>query len=332
VGYFSLNAIGSIVSLNLTGASMLGQSRSRLIGQRLERFVVSGDRASYQSLLRRANASGGVESCEIRMIDPTDSGLHVLVGCKAVVPEGQDGESVRLTVTDISSQKAAEKLEITRERLRRSALADSLAEERERRRIAIELHDDAGQILALARIKLSQAISEGHESNAALREALNLVTNAIAQTRRLTAELSPPILHEIGLEAALDWLAQRQGEENAYRVEFLNDGMTEPFDEVVRVNVFQAVREIMRNVSRHADAGKVTLRVGCREGNLQVQVEDDGTGFDPGSLRPDDGFGLFGIRERMGAIGGSLRIESSPGKGTRITLRAPLRVDLIPGR
>jgi len=155
-----------------------------------------------------------------------------------------------------------------------------------------------------------------------------LVAQAIKSTRSLTFELSPPVLYELGFEAAMKWLVRQTRERHGLSTKFIDDGQPKPLDNDVCVLLFQAVRELLVNVAKHAQAHNVevsTRRVG---NEIQVRVEDDGVGFDisrtstQGYTRNE--FGLFSIRERLSHIGGYLNVESEPGQGARVTLVAPI--------
>jgi signal transduction histidine kinase len=144
----------------------------------------------------------------------------------------------------------------------------------------------------------------------------------------LTFELSPPVLYELGFEAAMEWLVRQMREQHGLSTEFRGDGQTKPLEDNVRVLLFQAVRELLVNVAKHAQARNVTVSTQMAGDEIRVDVEDDGVGFDVSQAGSHDyktgGFGLFSIRERLGHIGGYLNVESKPGVGTRITLVAPI--------
>jgi PAS domain S-box-containing protein len=210
--------------------------------------------------------------------------------------------------------------------LRRLASELSLSEERERRRVAVELHDGVGQLLALIKIKLAGQREAGEDGG--LLEVLALVDQAIAQTRSLTFELSPLVLHELGFEAALEWLAAQLRDQLKIEVEFRDDGLEKVLSEELQVALFQAARELLHNVAKHAQASRVTVSVQREDGQMRVSVADDGVGFNPveqaqrrGTQR---GFGLFSIRERLRHLGGRAEITSAPGRGTQVSLSAPL--------
>ncbi len=235
---------------------------------------------------------------------------------------------------DITGRKAAEdKLIDSQEQLRSLASELSLAEKHERQRIAEDLHHNVMQGLASYRMKLRKLRDKVSLSDVAseLDESLVSLDKIIEDTGLLTFELSSPAPRLEGFEAAVEWFAEKCRENHDIACEFEDDGRPKPLDEHVRVHLFRAVQELLLNVTKHAQAriAKVAIR---RDGKVvRVEVEDDGVGFDPSKIayRPGGtgGFGLFNIRERLGYLGGYVKIESEPGKGTRVTLVAPLKAD-----
>jgi signal transduction histidine kinase len=214
------------------------------------------------------------------------------------------------------------------QQLRRLASEVSLAEARERREIASELHDNIGQALAYVSQKMTalrgNTIFSGMEEE--LAEIVTILNQTIRYTRSLTLEISPPVLYELGLPAAIDWLADQAMHRHGLRVVSTQSGESQQVPEDIRVFVFKAVQELITNVAKHADAHRVGVHTRWGNEGLQIVVSDDGKGFDSsvldGGPADGDGFGLFSIRERLSYIGGALSIESTPGVGSRITLRA----------
>ncbi len=241
----------------------------------------------------------------------------------------------RLQRTIEEERRAKELLRHYQSRLRSLATQLALGEERERRRLAAELHDRTIQTLGLSRIKIG-ALRHSRarkERETIVREIQDLVEGAIRDTRSLIFELSPPILYELGFEAAVEWLLERLAEREGIGVEFGDDHEPKPLDDDVRVALFQAVRELLNNVGKHARARAVRVSLRREGGALHVGIRDDGVGFDPrGLAKPGlstGGYGLFSIRERLGLLGGSLAIESKPNGGTRAELTAPLRLEHV---
>ncbi|MHC4158326.1 MAG: sensor histidine kinase [Planctomycetota bacterium] len=227
-------------------------------------------------------------------------------------------------------KKAKERLLIYQKKLRSMASELSLGEERLKRRLAIGVHDHIGQKLAISKIKIESLRKSVSSSKLAkmLEETHDLVAQAIKSTRSLTFELSPPVLYELGFEAAMKWLVRQTRERHGLSTKFIDDGQPKPLDNDVRVLLFQAVRELLVNVAKHAQAHNVEVSARRVGSEIQVRVEDDGVGFDisrtsnQGYTR--DEFGLFSIRERLSHIGGYLNVESEPGQGACVTLVAPI--------
>jgi len=230
----------------------------------------------------------------------------------------------------IERKRAEEKLLIYQKQLRSLASELSLSEERLRRRIATNVHDHVGQNLAISKIKIESLRESVSSSELAkgLEEIRDLIAQTIESTRSLTFELSPPVLYELGFEAAMEWLVRRTRQQYGLSTEFKGNGQTKLLDDNVRILLFQAVRELLVNVAKHAQAHNVTVSTRRVGNEIQVSVEDDGVGFDISQTHSHDykttGFGLFSIRERLGHIGGHLEIESELGLGTRVTLVAPI--------
>jgi len=236
---------------------------------------------------------------------------------------------------DITERKEAEaKLIEGQNALRYLASELSVAEEAERRRIATNLHDGIGQLLALCKMKLTPLSSHAaipENGREKLQEVRDLIERAISETRLLTFQLSPPVLHELGFDAALEWLTERMTQQHKLPVSFQTDRQSKPLAEATRITLFQGARELILNAVKHAEAR--WIRTSCRrlKNNINVTVEDDGKGFEARFLeqqfRRNANFGLFYIRERLHFLGGKMIIETAPGRGCRVTLVAPLAAE-----
>jgi PAS domain S-box-containing protein len=232
--------------------------------------------------------------------------------------------------TDITERKQAEeKIHKFQRRLRSLASQISLTEEQERRRLAICLHDQISQTLAVIRLKLAtlqQSSSDGYAKQiASIQELLD---QAIQRTRSLTFDLSPPILYELGLEAALEWLAEQFQKQHDIIFKLEDDGKPKPLADTCRGILFMAARELLINIIKHAKAQNVSISIQRAGKKVRVTVQDDGIGFNTSQIeRQTNGFGLFSIRERLRHVGGNFNLTSRCGHGTCVTLVAPLRSD-----
>lgn len=235
---------------------------------------------------------------------------------------------------DITQRKEAEEnLRVYQQKLKAIASELALAEERERRRIAADLHDHACQSLALSKMRLQDMLE--HETPGdmkALQSICSALNTTIESVRELTFDLSSPTLYKFGLEAALEELLQdKLRGEHRIPYRFSDDRQPKPLSQDMLVLLFQSVRELLINVIKHAQAHEVALDIRRETKCIRITVTDDGIGFEVDSVlsSPSRGrsVGLFNIRERLDYIGGTLSIDSEPGRGTRFTLVAPLKVE-----
>jgi PAS domain S-box-containing protein len=223
-----------------------------------------------------------------------------------------------------------ENLMKSRDQLRSLASELILTEARERRAVAVDLHDSVAQMLAIAKLTLESTAARLEGKSAEdLKRVVEFIRQATLQTRSLMADLSPPLLYEAGLEQALRALARRMGELHSLGIAVVDDGSPKPLAENYRVLVFRAVQELLTNAVKHAKAKKVTVSLHRENNRLRIEVEDDGVGFASCHVGPVDvkegAFGLFSVRERIEHLGGSFEVVSRPGGGVCATLLVPLQ-------
>jgi len=271
-----------------------------------------------------------VRDFEAQVHSKDGSRIWISLNIKAV--HDTDGRLLHYegTIQDITERKRAEeKVRLYEEQLRSLISELSLVEEEERRRIATDLHDHIGQILALAKIKLESLREMASSTGLAvpLDPIREMIEQAIQYTRTLTFELSPPILYELGFEAAVEWFTEQIQEQHGILVGFEDDLQPKPMSHELRILLFKAVRELVINIVKHAQARSAKVSIRRDDKHIHVLIRDDGYGFNPFKDNPSGkmrGFGLFSIRERLKHFGGNFEIESNPGHGTRVTLVAPL--------
>lgn len=227
------------------------------------------------------------------------------------------------------AQKALLKYE---ERLRRVTSELMQTQEKERRRIATEIHDRIGQSLSVAKIQLGaiQSALEDSSLKVSVNDVRQLISQSIKDTRSLTFELSPPVLYDLGLQAAIEWLAENVRSRNGPIVTVTGNPEDRKLNTARKVFMFQAVRELLFNVEKHANACKAHINIKNSPCSVDIIVADDGVGCDWSFAesqrgRSDPGFGIFSIREQLRYYGGRLDLESEPGEGVRATIHMPLK-------
>lgn len=220
------------------------------------------------------------------------------------------------------------RLSTYQEHLRSLASELTLAEERERRQLALHLHDSIGQGLAVAKLKLEtlrSLLAEEHKER--VENIIELLQQIIGETRSITAEISPPILYELSFHEALIWLADHFQKQFGITIEVKDVKQELLLGEGVRVMLFRSIQELLTNVVKHAQATRVEIRVDREDNAIHACVADNGVGFssDRQSKFPSasGGFGIFSIRERFAHLGGRMTVESAPGKGAKVHLWVP---------
>ena len=217
-------------------------------------------------------------------------------------------------------------------RFRGLAKAVWKVQEDERRRIARELHDGLGQTLTaltnqLERLQQKLDPEESGELTAHLADAVEMARLALNDSRELSRLLRPPVLDDLGLAAALSWLARNLEQRTGLRVELALEGIEERLDPELETLVFRLVQEALTNVLRHSGAREAAVAVSRAAGLLELRVSDRGRGFDAGAAfagHEAAGSGLRGMRDRLELFGGRLELVSAPGQGTLVSASVPL--------
>ena len=198
------------------------------------------------------------------------------------------------------------------------------AEERERRAISRELHDEVGQSLSALLIDVEN-LTEMSSEHAVFRQGLQkiktLAENCVSEVRNMALLLRPSMLDDLGLVAALDWQAREVSKRTGMFVDTIDENVSNNLPEEHKTCVYRIVQEALNNCSKHAYAKNVRIVVRQAPNHLRVSIEDDGKGFDASRVR---GFGLVGMNERVSNLGGVLKVESDPARGTRLRVDLPL--------
>jgi signal transduction histidine kinase len=231
-------------------------------------------------------------------------------------------EDMRLA--EAFAQRASVAVELSRLVARDTLHRVVIAQEAERRRLARELHDETGQALTsiLLGLKSVEEARDDEAKRAAVADVRELVRSTLQDVRQLAVELRPTALDDFGLVAALQRLVDTFRESTAIEVDFESalDGRLPPD---VETALYRIIQECLTNIVKHARAGRVSILLARRPSSVSAVIEDDGVGFDVGTVR-EGGLGLVGMRERIGLLGGRLAIESQPNAGTTLSVEVPL--------
>ena len=226
-------------------------------------------------------------------------------------------------------ERADAEVLLTREEQREVSRRETLrrvveAQERERRRIARELHDDTGQALTsvLIGLRLAEDSDDLEGVRATLRDLRETVTASIRDLRSLAVELRPTALDDFGLEPALERLVDTFGRRTGLVIDLHVSGLEVRLGEDIETALYRVVQESLTNVAKHAGATRATVRVDGHDHVVDLAIEDDGRGFEVSG--PALGLGLISMRERAELVGGSLRVESTPGQGTTLAVEVPM--------
>jgi PAS domain S-box-containing protein len=326
-----------------SGLSVWSEEMFRIFGLKPEpdvpsrihhkRYVHPDDWLHYEASVQAALAGGQFE-VELRILRSDNSIRDVLTRGEAEFDQGGRVKGLFGTTQDITERVLAEKtLKAQSEQLRILSAKLSEAQEAERKRIARELHDQVGQNLTVVGINLNilrSAISRDSltaHHNCLLDDSMLLVEQTSEFTRSLMADLRPPDMDDYGLIASIQWYSERFSMRTGIEVIMKGDEIHPRPSTFLENNLFRIVQEALTNISKHARAKKVRIRINVAENRLKLNIVDDGIGFDPKKLHtvPErQGLGLMNMSERVESIGGHFSIKSKPGKGTDIAVEVPL--------
>lgn len=319
--------VDKVMSANRACAGLFGAiDRAQIVGQSIYALLHP---ASHEGVKRQVDltlsgqAQAALVTERIARLDGAEREVEIAI---AALPD-HGSTTLQMVITDVTQREEDRTLlERSHRKLRRLSASVVEAREDERGRIARELHDELGQRLSALKMGLESLGHEIHEAAydkriAAMTEMLD---DTVASVRRIASDLRPMMLDDLGLNAAIEWLAResarRMGIEVTVRV-----GEVEPaLDSRASTSVYRMVQEALTNVARHARATDVSIELRQSAGELVLTVHDNGVGFPMRNARKEGSFGLMGMRERANLLGGTLETDNPPGGGGRITVRLPL--------
>lgn len=328
-------ASGHIVGGNKALRQSLAYPLREIIGRPVQQLAEAGSLAQSAAAWQAIASGARLADADIKVLG-RDGTVHPMSASAWPLKrrEGPGPGRGRISLTvwrNVASRKFDEQhLLESKERLQTLAYEITVAEARERARIATDLHDDIGQILAMAHLKLGElGASRTEADRARLHEELRgLLGHATRATRTATFDLRSPLPRQLGLKGAIVALGERIGRACNLCVHVEGEAPAVAPPEPELSIVFRVVRELLLNIQKHAQAQHVHIMLRSFDDQLMIRVADDGVGFDPPQLphdfSPEGGFGLLSAEAQMEAMGGRLRIESAPGRGTEATLALPL--------
>ncbi len=321
-----------IVLFNAAAEAMFGCSRAEAIGARLARFIPERFRAEHERHIARF---GGTGISSRRM-----GGVRVVMGLRrngeefpidASISQITEGGRKFFTVIlrDVTERIRAEaELRRSQRDLRELASGMDSVREQEKSRIARELHDELGQALTALKLDvawLAERLPAGQTAAAGKLNAMHAMIDAtVAATRRISADLRPLILDDLGLVPAAEWLVQEFTQRTGVPCELVVRTPELELKDPQATAIFRILQESLTNVARHAEARRVEVALGRVDGVVTLNVQDNGRGFNLGDPRRPNSFGLMGLRERVSLLGGEVHIESRPGRGTVLHVQIPL--------
>jgi PAS domain S-box-containing protein len=320
-----------IVLFNKAAEDVFGCGREEAIGAPLAWFIPERFRSAHSDHLHRFAETG---TSSRRM-----GKQRIVMGLRrngeefpidaSISQVSENGQRLfTVILRDVSERARSEKALLeSRDEIRAIGLAAQSLREQEKSRVARELHDELGQALTALKIDVGWLMDHGVGKDPAMRDKLaamqSLVDGTVAATRRISADLRPLVLDDLGLAPAAEWLVQNFTQRTGTPCELT---IARDFDDVpdpYATTIFRVLQESLTNIAKHAHASHVEVTLSKDGEGLTLLVRDDGKGFVPDGPRKPNSFGLVGLRERAYLLGGEVTIESAPGRGTIVEMRLP---------
>ena len=318
----------SMVYANKACARLFGVAhRESLTGQSIYGLLNPGVHDLLRTKMAHALASQNEVLGLHAKIDQRDGTAREVEMVVAALP-GHPRTLVQMVISDVTKHAQA-RPDLLRSRCTLRDLAASVvdAREEERRRIARELHDELGQRLMALKLELSALAVMGAPDipSARIQSMVEMVDDTVAATRRISTDLRPLMLDDLGLSAAIEWLAQDFERRAGLQVELRLDALPDLMPQKVLTALYRIVQEALTNIVRHAHASRVVMVISRSAASIQLRVQDNGDGFPDRLPQPSKkSLGLIGIRERVLMLGGRMDIGNLPDGGARLVVTLPL--------
>lgn len=328
-GFVALDREWRYTYVNRRAAEMFGREPSQLVGKHIWTEFPEGVGQPFQLAYERAMAEQVPISLEDHY-EPWDRWFE-----NRIYPSA---EGLTIFFTEITERKhAEEELRRWRDRLRALSGRLQFVREQESARLAREIHDDMGQTLTALRLELAWVLRRlgnapadpearsrfDATTTARLEDMRSLIDSAIGAVRRISAELRPPILDELGLATALRWYADELAKRSQIELYFRDTTSDVRTSREIATALFRIFQESLTNIVRHSGAKRVDAALELRDGEIVMTIQDDGQGFDPGAISDPRSIGLLGMQERAAAVSGTIVFGVRPEGGTRIVVSAP---------
>ena len=325
-GIISVDDTQRIVMYNRAAEKIFGWSFDEVRGKPLDLLIPERYRGSHGGQMRRFGATGTTSR---RMGDNTilfalrKDGSEFPIDASISQLQTPEGKLYTVILRDVTERVRA------REELAAFAAESAGVREQEKSRIARELHDELAQTLTALKmdtIWVRDHIPAGNdEAQRKVTQMLAMLDSAVASVRRIAADLRPLVLDDLGLVPAIEWLVQGFTQRTGVPCRLDVDESLE-LQEPYATGVFRIVQESLNNVAKHARASQVAVELKPQGEQLLLRVQDDGIGFRPAAPRRPQSLGLVGLRERAALLRGEVKVDSSPGGGTRVEARIPLHL------
>lgn len=325
-----INLKGEITYVSPRTLEIFGfRNHSDILGLKVSDTIVPEHQIKAQQVLDKVRKDQTVRDVEFKFIRSNGTEFYGELSASLIKTATGEAREMIIVTRDISERKNAEYEILDYQRkLKRLNLDLTKVEESERRKIALNLHDGLGQTISIAHIKLSSLLNTpiSEKVDKIIRESAELIHTAIQESRTLTYDLSPPILFELGLVAALEWRLEQVREKFGMTTVFKCDERDLRMPNEISIMLYRIINELVLNVIKHAEAKQIKVEIHDDPKNIYFEISDDGKGYSyppKAHLSKQSGLGIFSINERLESIHGQLQVESALSKGTKTTIIIP---------
>jgi PAS domain S-box-containing protein len=324
-GIFIADFRGNFIIINPAGCRMCQFTEAELLKMRMHDLAIASEIQAVPFKFAEI-LEGKTVSSERKLVRKDGSVIEIEITAKIIGPD-----RFLSFIRDITERKKVEQeLILSRENLRELSNHIENIREEERLHIAREIHDELGQQLTVLKMDVARIdkklADEQAEMTADTQKILGLINKMVDTVRKISSELRPGMLDDLGLIEALDWYCHDFGKRFGLKTNFISNIQETRFPKKLTIGIFRILQESMTNVARHAEASKVDVTFIQQHEQLILLIEDNGKGFDPQASREKKTLGIMGMQERAIMINGSYKVNSQPGKGTIIEVTVNLDV------